>query len=181
MTMNTTHAHTHALTEAPVVDRRLSIDARLGSASAFLTRAGQGFSRWSLVLVLIAFGLYKFTAVEAAAIRPMVEHSPLMSWLYRVTSEQGASNVVGLVELITAALLGWHRWSPRVATLGGALAMATFLVTLSFLFTTPGVGENPDAVGFLIKDVFLFGSALVATAASARAAGQRALDRAASR
>jgi hypothetical protein len=98
MTMNTTHAHTHALTEAPAVDRRLSIDARLGSASAFLTRAGQGFSRWSLVLVLVAFGLYKFTAVEAAAIRPMVEHSPLMSWLYRVTSEQGASNVVGLVE-----------------------------------------------------------------------------------
>jgi uncharacterized membrane protein YkgB len=151
--------------------------ARLAAVSGFLERAGRGFSRWTLVLILLAFGLFKFTAVEAAAIRPMVEHSPLMGWLYAVTSERGASNVVGVVEIVTAVLLASNRWAPRAAALGGALAMATFIVTLSFLFTTPGIGANPDAMGFLIKDVFLFGAALVATAASARAAGERLATR----
>lgn len=172
---------TDTLAGGSAAEGHVSIDARLGAASAFLTRTGHGFSRWSLVLVLLAFGLFKFTAVEAAAIRPMVEHSPLMSWLYAVTSERGASSVVGVLEVVTAALLASHRWAPRVAALGGALAMATFVVTLSFLFTTPGIGASPDAMGFLMKDVFLFGSALVATAASARAAGEKERQRAACR
>ncbi|HEU4404383.1 MAG TPA: DUF417 family protein [Polyangiaceae bacterium] len=144
------------------------------AAAPRVERAAHLVSRWGLVAILLAFGAFKFTAVEAEAIRPMIEHSPLLGWLYRVASVQGASNVVGVAEIAVAALLAAHRWSPRAATIGGLGALATFATTLSFLFTTPGVAASPDALGFLLKDLFLFGAALAATGASLRAlAGRR--------
>ena len=57
--------------------------------------------------------------------------------------------------------------------LGSLLAAGTFLVTLSFLMTTPGVLEptNPFG-GFLLKDLMLLGAALY-TAAEALEAARR--------
>jgi uncharacterized membrane protein YkgB len=49
-----------------------------------------------------------------------------------------------------------------------------FLVTLSFLVTTPGVLTPPSWIaGFLMKDLFLLGAALY-TAAEALLASERA-------
>lgn len=114
--------------------------------------------RYGLVLFLALFGLAKFTPAEAETIQPWVAHSPFLGWLYGVTSVQGASNLIGVVELTIAVLLATRHWWPRVSFVGSLAATVTFLITLSFLFTTPGL--SPEWSGFLMKDVLLVGAAL---------------------
>src|SRR5919204_37867 len=61
--------------------------------------------RWALVVIFLWFGGMKFTAYEAAGIAPFIEHSPIMSWLHDLFEVQGASYVIGVIELSTAAAL----------------------------------------------------------------------------
>jgi uncharacterized membrane protein YkgB len=84
-----------------------------------------------------------------------------LSWIYQVASVQGGSSIIGCVEIVTAVLIGSRRWLPRAAALGSLLAVGTFLITLSFLGTTPN--QSPDAQGFLMKDFFLLGAAVWST------------------
>jgi uncharacterized membrane protein YkgB len=135
-----------------VAQSTIEIAARLAG------RVGGGVLRYGLVLLLVGIGLLKFTEAEALAIQPWVAHSPFMGWLYGVTSVQGASNEIGIVEIVLGILLAVHRWWPRLSAIGSLGASATFLVTLSFLFTTPDL--SPDVQGFLMKDFMLFGAAL---------------------
>ena len=145
---------------------------RHGSASRVgetISVIGGNILRYGLVGILLYLGTFKFTLTEAEAIRPLLESSPLMSWLYLFTGVQGASNLIGTVEIVTAILLAARPISPRLTVIGSIGAILTFLVTLSFLVTTPGAFERvPDfpipipgmAGGFLIKDVFLLGAAV---------------------
>jgi reactive chlorine resistance protein C len=120
--------------------------------------------RYGLVLFLIGGGLSKFTSSEAEFIQPLMAHSPFLGWLYGVTSVQGASILIGVIEIILGALLAVHRWWPRLAALGGLFAALQFILTVSFLFTTPNL--SPEMTGFLSKDVMLFGAAVWATGES---------------
>jgi uncharacterized membrane protein YkgB len=129
---------------------------------------GAGILRYGLVLLLAGIGLLKFTEAEALAIQPWVAHSPFLGWLYAVTSVQGASNLIGVVEVTLGALLAVHHWWPRLSAAGSLGATIQFLITLSFLFTTPSL--SPDAQGFLIKDVMLLGAAVWTAGESLRAA-----------
>ncbi len=61
--------------------------------------------RFSIVIVLAWIGAMKFTSYEAGAIEGLVASSPLTSWLYSVFSLQGASNLIGFVEVATAVEL----------------------------------------------------------------------------
>jgi uncharacterized membrane protein YkgB len=113
--------------------------------------------RYGLVLFLLLFGLAKFTELEAQTIQPWVANSPFLGWLYAITSVQGASNLIGVIELVIAVLLAVRpRW-PRASAIGSLGAMLTFLITVSFLFTTPNL--SPEWQGFLMKDLLLFGAA----------------------
>ena len=62
-------------------------------------RAARLVLRGGLVALLAMWGAFKFTALEAEAIRPLVEHSPFLSWLYPVLGIRGASDLIGVVEL----------------------------------------------------------------------------------
>lgn len=133
------------------------------------TAIGGGILRYGLVGILLYLGTFKFTLTEAEAIRPLLEFSPLTSWLYMFTGIQGASNLIGTAEIVTAILLAARPISPRLTVIGSIGAILTFLVTLSFLVTTPGAFERVSdfplpipgmAGGFLIKDVFLLGAAV---------------------
>jgi len=42
---------------------------------------------------------------EANGIKPFVENSPFMSWMYSVWSVQAASNVIGVIEVASAVLI----------------------------------------------------------------------------
>lgn len=123
--------------------------------------------RYGLVFLLVAIGIMKFFEFEAIAIRPLVEHSPLMSWMIDAFGLRGASALIGVSELIVGGMMLTRRWFPRVSGYGSLAAAGTFLVTLSFLVTTPNA-----PTGFLMKDLILFGAALY-TAGEAFAAARR--------
>lgn len=138
-----------------------------------LNRLASGTGRWGLVLILLGLGLYKFTATEAQAIVPLVSNSPLMAWLYELGSVRAVSAGIGVVELVIAALLALHRWSPKAAAIGGLGGMVMFATTLSFLLTTPGALADPSLLGFLSKDLFLFAASALAASVSVRATVDR--------
>ncbi len=132
--------------------------------------------RWALVIVFLWFGAMKFTAYEASGIAPFIGHSPIMNWL-GMFGTQGQSYVIGVVELSTAVFLILGAFRPILSALGALMATATYLITLTFLFTTPGVAE-PTAGGFpaisavpgqfLLKDAVLLAASLVLLLASVR-------------
>ena len=125
---------------------------------ARIETAGRIAMRGALVLFFLGFGLYKFTAEEAAAIQPLMANSPFFNWLYSLFSVQGASNVIGVYEVAAAGLIIARPWSPRAALVGSLMIFVALLGTLSFLFTTPGAGA--DAQGFILKDIGLLAIAL---------------------
>jgi uncharacterized membrane protein YkgB len=133
-----------------------------------LESAGLHIARYSLVLVLVWIGAMKFTAYEAGAIQPLVAGSPLMSWLYAIFSVQATSNLIGVAEIAAGVMIALRPWSAAAAVVGSLMAVATFTVTLTFLFSTPGwessLGGFPAlsvAPGqFILKDAVLLGAAL---------------------
>ena len=154
----------NARIEVPTESRSAVNVARLESFAI-------GVLRYALVLIFLLFGALKFTAAEAAAIKPLISNSPLMSWLYGPLGEQGASNLIGSVELMTAVLIAARPISSRLSAIGSALAVGTFLATVSFLFSTPGaLSPAHPANGFLLKDIVLLGAAAVLGVEALRAA-----------
>ncbi|MFN2566455.1 MAG: DUF417 family protein [Gemmatimonadaceae bacterium] len=129
--------------------------------------------RYGLVLLLLMWGAAKFAAFEAEAIKPLVENSPFLGWLYGVFGVRGTSALFGVFEVVTGALIATRRWLPRLSGYASLAAAGMFVVTLSFLVTTPGVLEatNPFG-GFLMKDIMLLGAALF-TAAEALGAARK--------
>lgn len=136
--------------------------------AAFLTRLGLHVVRYGLALVILWIGAMKFTAYEANGIEPLVRNSPLLSWAYDILSVRAFSNVLGVVELIIGLLIALRPWSSTLAAAGSAAAVAMFLTTLTFLFSTPGweasLGGFPSLAvvpgQFLLKDLVLLGGAL---------------------
>ncbi|MEP4337742.1 MAG: DUF417 family protein, partial [Roseobacter sp.] len=78
---------------------------RIASLGDSITGLGLHAMRISTATVLGWIGAMKFTAYEAGAIQGLVDSSPLTSWLYQIFSVQGASNLIGTVEIVTAVLL----------------------------------------------------------------------------
>jgi uncharacterized membrane protein YkgB len=153
-------------------DRR----AVLGLFDAARTRrigaVGLGVLRYGLVALLLMWGGFKFAAFEAEAIRPLIENSPLTSWLYPLLGVRGTSSLIGVVELAAALLIGARRWRPALSAAGSLLATSTFVVTLSFLITTPdALSVTSPFGGFLMKDLILLGAALYTAAEALAAAG----------
>jgi uncharacterized membrane protein YkgB len=96
--------------------------------------------RYSLLFFLLFFGALKWTLAEARGIEPWVSHSPLLAWTGRF-GMRGSSQLIGVVELPIGTLIALRRWTPKLSAWGSIGAIGMFLVTLSFLFTTPNVGE----------------------------------------
>lgn len=138
------------------------------AVSRNLEIAGLLLIRYGVVLILFWIGLLKFTSYEAEAIKPLVENSPFMSWMYSVLSVQAASNVIGVIEVVTALLMAARPWSALASAIGSAMAVITFLLTLSFLLSTPPAFQkelgfpflSPAPGQFLLKDILLLGGAV---------------------
>lgn len=144
----------------------MTVNASLGAPET-LQSGGRFLLRYGLVLILLWIGGMKFTLYEAEGIKPLVETSPLMSWLYSFLSIQAVSNLLGVTEIFIALMIALRPVSPRLCALGSALAIPMFITTLSFLFTLPGwestLGGFPalsGSGGFLLKDILLLGVAV---------------------
>lgn len=125
-----------------------------------LARIGVAVMRYSLVLIFLGYGLFKFTAFEAAAIAPLTENSPFFFWLNPLLGPRGGSNLVGGVEILIAIAIAVRRPLPLVSAFGSLAAAGALFVTLSFLVSTPGLSPTSVDAGFLIKDATLLGAAL---------------------
>src|SRR6266481_4605080 len=131
--------------------------------------AGRLLVRYGLVVVIAWIGALKYGTYEAAAIQPLIAHSPLLSWLYHIFSVRALAAVLGTAEITAALLIALRPAWPRVSAAGSAFGVLLFLSTLSFLFSTPGV-TAASAGGFpvlsvlpgqfLLKDLVLVAAAL---------------------
>jgi uncharacterized membrane protein YkgB len=146
-----------------------------------LKRIGTQITRYGLVIVLLWIGGMKFTAYEAEGIEPLVANSPLMGWVYKLTSVRGFSAFLGVVEIAIGLLIALRPVWPIGSAVGSGLAVAMFLTTLSFLVTTPGweksLGGFPALSAmpgqFLLKDIVLLGASLFTAGEALEAAGSR--------
>src|SRR3954454_19601628 len=141
-------------------------------------------ARYGLVIVLAWFGAMKFTSYESQGISHWVANSPLLSWVYNIMCIDAFGRLNGSIELIVAALLAVKPWFPKASVVGGVFASLFFVLTLSFMVTTPGVGEASaggfpvlSADGeFLMKDIANLGLALWLLVDSIEATRRRADD-----
>lgn len=170
-----------ATTELKIGNEIESLSRTATLLGGLLSNTGVGILRYGLVGILLFFGSFKFTNVEAQAIQPLVSNSPLMSWMYSIFSVQAVSNIIGTTELIFAVLIASRAFSATVSAIGSIGAIGMLLTTLSFLFTTPGAWTSVPGFplpvtsptgAFLIKDIFLLGAAVV-TAGDALLARRR--------
>ena len=145
-----------------------------------LERAGAIVLRYGLALLILWYGVYKFTATEAQAIEPLLRNSPLLSWLYAVTDVQGASRLIGAAEVVIALLIAARPINARLSAAGSLAAIGMFLTTLSFLVTTPGMFAPVDGLvvphgggGFVVKDLILLGAAMWSAAEALRSMSMR--------
>lgn len=134
--------------------------------AARLSAVGAAISRFGLALTLAWIGFGKYIKMEA---RVLIEHSPLMSWVYDVFSANTVARGLGTLEIAAAILIATRPVSARLSAIGSAIAIVLFCGTLSFLFTTPGVvsrfvGPVPVLSAlpgqFLLKDLVLLGVAV---------------------
>ena len=131
-----------------------------------LNALGTGVSRYGLAALLLIFGALKFTIFEAKGIQPLVENSPLMSWLYRVADFRSVSGIIGIVEIGLAAMISLRAWFPKVSALGSIGGVIMFLTSLSFLISTPGMWTIMEGLpvptdgGFIMKDLIFLGVSL---------------------
>lgn len=128
---------------------------------------GRITSLLGVVLPLLLIGVLKFTQVEIDALKPLINGTPWLAWLYSVFGFAGTSYLLGTVELFTALLFIASFWSVRAGLAAGFLGALTFATTASTLFALPiweaASGGFPylNFVGsFLIKDIALLGISL---------------------
>ena len=169
-----------------------------------LDRLGIPLMRVAIAIVFLWIGALKFVPYEADSITPFVANSPVMSFFYEhpqdykahlthegelnadkrtwqtANNTYGFSTGLGVVEILIGLLVLSNPLSRRTGLLGGALAFATPLVTLSFLITTPeawvaALGDGQHGFPYLsgagrlvLKDVLMLAGALPVVADSAR-------------
>lgn len=128
-------------------------------------KTGYYISLFGTALILLWIGIFKFTPTEAAGIKNLVENHFLTFYVYDIMSVQAVSNAIGAIEIIIALLLIFSAkfaFLRRYAAIG---MIVTFLTTLSYLFTTPGIWKVVDGIPvtdfFILKDLMFLGFALM--------------------
>ncbi len=87
--------------------------------------------------------------------------------------------LIGTVEILLGLMIATRPFAPQISALGSIGAIIMFLITLSFVFTTPGVWQpgygfpfpSPMLGQFLAKDLMLLGAAVWTAGEALRAAG----------
>ena len=128
-----------------------------------INKPGLGFyvSLFGTVLILLWVGAFKFTITEANGIKDLVINHPLTFWMYDVFSIQMVSNLIGSFEIIVAILLLIGLKNKIVGQIAAVGLIIIFLMTLSYLFTTPDTWKTVDGLPitnfFILKDIMYLG------------------------
>ncbi len=118
-------------------------------------------SLFGTVVILLWVGLFKFTPTEAEAIKPLMINHPLTYWMYDVISTQMVSNIIGISEVLIALLIILGLKNKNIAKVAAIGVIVIFLMTISFLFTTPNMWRSVDNFRttdfFILKDIMYLG------------------------
>lgn len=152
--------------------------AAVETVDARMRRIGEFVFRYGLSAIFLWIGLLKFTDYEAKNIEPLVTNSPIWSWAVHSIGLSGVAGFIGVVEISIGVLIAIRPLAPRLSAIGSLGATATFLITLSFMLTTPGVWEPEYGFGFLsalpgqflAKDLVLLGVSIWTMGEAFRAA-----------
>ncbi|MDQ3486625.1 MAG: DUF417 family protein, partial [Acidobacteriota bacterium] len=98
------------------------------------------------------------------------------------------ASLIGITEIVLGLLIATRPFAPRVSAMGSLGAVGVFLITLTFVLTTPGVWQpgygfpypSPMPGQFLLKDVLLLGAAIWTAGEAMHAAEHPASNRVAS-
>lgn len=145
-----------------------------------LEKLGVTVLRYGLALILLWVGALKSTEYEAMGIKPLVENSPLMSWALSAFGLRPLSSLIGITEILVGSLIATRAFAPKLSAIGSIGAILVFLITLSFVLSTPGVWQmnygfpfpSPMPGQFLAKDIVLLGASIW-TAGEALSASER--------
>src|SRR5262245_51229075 len=107
-----------------------------GMAEHPLATAGRHLVRYGLVAVIAWIGALKYTTYEAAAIQPLIAHSPVFSWVYGLVSVRAFAALLGTAEIIAALLIALRPLWPRLSAVGSARVVLPVARTLRFLVPT---------------------------------------------
>lgn len=145
-----------------------------------LERLGENILRYGLVAVLLWVGALKFTEYETMGIKPLVENSPFTAWAVAAFGLKTLSALIGTIEIALGLMIAMRSINPKISAIGSTGAIVMFLLTMTFIFTTPGVWEPgygfpfPSMLGqFLAKDLILLGAAVWSAGEARRAAENR--------
>ncbi|QPH37972.1 DUF417 family protein [Pedobacter endophyticus] len=135
------------------------------TTSTKLFSTGYYLSIFGLTVILLWLGIFKFTAAEAAAVKPLLANHPFSAWMYNAFSVQTVSNIVGTFEILTVLFLLLGLLYRFFKILANAALIITFVTTTSFLFTTPGIFKAVEGIPvtdfFILKDLLLLGASLM--------------------
>jgi len=148
----------------------------LGSARTSLTRLaawiddrGIPFRVTSIgmIIMLLWAGSYKMTAPGAEGIVPLVSHSPLIWWHFKLFGPYIGADIIGLTEIAAAILFIVGYLRPTAGIVGGLITIVMFFVTSTMVMTTPGAIIAVPGIShmrymsflglFLFKDVISLG------------------------
>ena len=141
--------------------------SRLVQLAAWINERNLPFLLISLgmVVMLVWAGGFKMTAPGAEGITPLVTHSPLISWQFRLFGPYVGSDLIGLTEETAALLFLVGYFKPKAGIVGGCITVVMFFTTSTMLITTPGTTIVVHGIHymnnlglFLFKDVIAFGA-----------------------
>jgi uncharacterized membrane protein YkgB len=123
-----------------------------------------------MIVMLLWAGSYKMTAPGAEGIAPLVYHSPLIWWHFKLFGPYIGSDIIGITEFIAAVLFIVGYFRPKAGIAGGLIAILMFSITSTMFISTPGTTISvPGIPGmrymgllglFLFKDVIALGASL---------------------
>jgi uncharacterized membrane protein YkgB len=118
-----------------------------------------------MIVMLLWAGAYKMTAPGAEGIIPLVTHSPLISWHFKLFGPYIGSDLIGVTEVVAALLILSGYLKPKAGILGGFIATAMFFITSTMIITTPdsttvvhGIRYMSFIGLFLFKDIISLGA-----------------------
>lgn len=109
--------------------------------------------RFSVIMIFMLFGTYKWFDFEVTALEPLIS-STWLNVLYKFFGIYGGSYFLGIVETLTFLSLIIGFFKPAVGVFGDIIVIFTGMTTLSLL---PQLGKIDS---FIIKDILLIGAGI---------------------
>jgi uncharacterized membrane protein YkgB len=121
-----------------------------------------------MIVMLFWAGSYKMTAPGAEGIAPLVDHSPLIWWHFKLFGPYIGSDIIGATEWMAAILFLVGYVKPKAGIVGGFIATLMFFLTSTMFFSTPGTVISVPGIRymrymgmlglFLFKDIIALGA-----------------------